>query len=106
MSEEVVIVVVLTIKEGEAAEAEAALRSMIGPTHTEVGCLRYALHREVGNPNRLVIIERWNSYDAISHHYNQPHMTGMAELAELLDRPIESYALTSVPAGDPAKGTL
>ena len=103
---EVVIVVVLTIKDGEAERAEAALRSMIGPTHSEPGCVRYALHREVGNPNRLVIIERWSSDDALGDHYRQPHMTGMAELSDLLAHPIESYALTPVPAGDPAKGSL
>jgi quinol monooxygenase YgiN len=106
VTNEVVIVVVLTIKAGEIDRAEAALRDMIGPTHREDGCLRYTLHREVGNPNRLVIIERWSSYDALSAHYRQPHMKGMAELSELFDRPIESYTLDPVPAGDPAKGTL
>ena len=106
MTNEVVMVVVLTVKEGEADRAEELLRRMIGPTHTEDGCLRYALHREVGNPNCLVIIERWSSYDAISDHYRRPHMTGMRELSELLERPTESYALHPVPAGDPAKGML
>jgi quinol monooxygenase YgiN len=106
VTNEVVIVVVLTIKPGEVDRAEAALREMIGPTHREDGCLRYALHREVGNPNRLVIIERWSSYDALSDHYRQPHMKGMAELSLLLEQPIESYALQPVPTGDPAKGWL
>jgi quinol monooxygenase YgiN len=106
VTNEVVIVVVMTIKAGESDRAEAALREMIGPTHREDGCLRYALHREVGNPDRLVIIERWSSYDALSDHYRQPHMKGSAELSHLLEHPIESYVLEPVPAGDPAKGTL
>ena len=106
MTNEVVIVVVLTIKQGEGDRAEEALRDMIGPTHREDGCLRYALHREVGNPERLIIIERWSSYDALSDHYRQPHMKRMAELSHLLEHPIESYVLQPVPTGDPAKGSL
>lgn len=47
---EIVVVGSFTAKPGKEAEAEAAFRALIEPTHGEDGCILYALHRGTDDP--------------------------------------------------------
>ncbi len=49
------------------AEARAA-------TLREAGCIAYELHREAGDPARLVVYERWRSLTDLEAHLRTPHV--------------------------------
>jgi quinol monooxygenase YgiN len=92
-------------KPGREAELEQALRSIIVPTHKEAGCLRYTLHRSVGDPTSFITIERWASKEAIEQHMGTPHIQALLKkgpelLGSLPD--IQTYELLR--EGQPDKG--
>lgn len=104
---EVVVVARVRAKQGRGDEAEAVFRNAIIPTHAEQGCLLYALHREAGDPDHLVLVERWASRDDLEIHLGLPHLTMLREVGALVfDGPVEVTVLEPRPFGDAAKGSL
>ncbi len=103
----VVVVASFKVQEGQVDAAIAALTPIIEQTHDEPGCLSYALHRDVNDPLRLVLVERWTSQVALESHFQQPYLEGLGQLGqELLSEPPTLHFCTPVPLGDELKGTL
>ena len=44
------------------------LRSLIGPTRVETGCISCRLYQEVNDPNSLTWVEEWNTREELSSH--------------------------------------
>lgn len=65
---------------------ENALREMLAPTRAEEGCLQYELNRDLDQPTRLMMIERWTDEAALERHTATPHM---ARLRRALDGRVE-----------------
>jgi quinol monooxygenase YgiN len=100
------VVVVATIRPvpGHQDEVLTALRNAVGQVHAEDGCELYALHQA---DDRLVMIERWASAEALKVHSKGPNLVALnSALAGLVAGVPEVVVLTAVPAGDPAKGQL
>src|SRR5215470_16280434 len=100
----VTLIVRMNAKPGKASEVEAALRAAVAPTHTEAGCLRYALLHSTKAPDFFVLVERWASQGDLDAHMKMPYLqTLFAVLKEALAAPaeVESYEMTA--DGNPAK---
>ena len=54
---EVVVVGSFTAVAGKEAEALAAFKALVEPTHAEEGCILYALHQAADDPRRLAFVE-------------------------------------------------
>jgi quinol monooxygenase YgiN len=101
------VVVVATIRPlpDRRAEVIAALEAVIARVHAEdEGCLLYALHE---GPDRLVVIEKWLTGEALAAHGRGGAIT---ELGKRLDGLVEGtpdvQVLQPHPAGTPEQGTL
>jgi quinol monooxygenase YgiN len=82
---EVFVVVHMLFERGKSDEAAAALAESIEASHDEPGCLLAALHRDLADPDVLVVIERWVSKDAHDAHMRTEHVQKMGEtIAPLL----------------------
>ena len=101
------VIVVATIKPKPEYRDEviAAMKETIEQVHDEDGCELYALH---SGDDRLVMIERWTSAEAL-----QAHSKGSPGLQQLnqalkgkLEVPLDVVTLDPVPAGDDTKGRL
>lgn len=105
---EIVVIGVITVVPGREAEAERMLGGVAEQTHREEGCLSYALHRGLDEPNVLVLVERWRSRDDLDAHFAQPYVAElMAKLPELISEVAPLIVFTEpVPVGDAAKGRL
>ena len=104
---EVTVVVLFAAKPGRGDEAEAAVREASGPTHAEEGCILYAAHRVAGDPDRLVLVERWVDREALDGHLSSPHLAAFRDAsADLWASPPEVLMVEPIGAGDPAKGSL
>ena len=71
------MIVVLARVESTLADIEAirgALSEMQEASRAEVGCQDYTFSQELGDPNRLRIVELWDSMDALRDHFSTPHM--------------------------------
>ena len=103
----VVVLATFKVQDGKVDEAIAALTPVIEQTHDEAGCLSYALHRDVNDPQTLVLIERWTSQVALESHFQQPYIATLGAVAsELLAEPPSLHFCTPVPVGDEIKGRL
>jgi quinol monooxygenase YgiN len=104
---EVVVVVVAQAKPGQGDAALAAFGEVAVPTHAEAGCIRYALHRSAGDPDQIVLVERWASREALDEHLATEHLRAFRESGhDLWAAPMTILVTSPHPAGDPAKGTL
>jgi quinol monooxygenase YgiN len=92
-------VVSLQVKDGTQAKLEAVFAKAVKETHKEKGCLAYHLNREVKDPTRYMIYERWQSLADMEAHLKSPYIMSLEnELKELLAAPPERRLL--VPAGE------
>lgn len=73
----------------------------------EEGVLRCALHRDTADPDRLVMIEVYESQAAPDAHGRTPHLKELVgATGGLLDGRPEMSVLSPIPAGDRSKGVL
>jgi quinol monooxygenase YgiN len=100
----VVVATISPVPEHREAVREAVLAA-IPQVHAEPGCQRYALHE--GQDARLVMIEQWESPEALAVHGKGE---ALGELSRALEGKLtgapELQVLTAVPAGDEAKGAI
>ena len=82
------VVAVITANPGRREELLAAFRANVPNVHGEKGCIEYAGHidaAEVGpfqakfGPDTLVVLESWDSPEALRAHIAAPHMKAYAE---------------------------
>ena len=100
----VVVVATITPSEGSYDEVRQILLDAIPQVHQEAGCELYALHED---GERFVMIERWESAEALDTHSNGEVLRNAGQaLAGKLAGKLDVRSLSAVPAGDPKKGVL
>jgi quinol monooxygenase YgiN len=101
-----IVVVATMIPKPEHRETVIALiEESIARVHAEdEGCELYALHEM---PDRLVMIEKWASQQALESHGRGASLTElMPKLADKLAEPAVGDVMTPRPAGSPQLGQL
>lgn len=99
-----VIVAIITPKPDQMDAAAEVFTEVIPQVHDEAGCDLYALHR---SKDKLVMIEKWASSDALAAHGRGPALAELGKrLGDLTAEPMQLMMLEAVPAGVPAKGAL
>jgi quinol monooxygenase YgiN len=68
------VVAELTLKPGMADKAVAEARKVVAGTIKEDGCIFYDMHRSIHDPDKLVVVERWASREALDAHMHTPHL--------------------------------
>ena len=71
------MIVVLAEVESSAEAVEtlrAALVEMEEATLQEEGCHDYAFCQQISDPDKIRIVERWESMEALTAHFATPHM--------------------------------
>lgn len=104
---EVVVVAIFNAADGKAAEADALVRTIIPPTHAEDGCITFALHRDLSDPGKLVLVERWTSRDTLDAHLTADHLQAFrAATPGVMAGPPQILVMEALPEGDAVKGVL
>ena len=89
---------------GHRAEVVAAFEAAIARVHNEPGVELYAL---LEGPDRLVMIEKYESEQARSEHLKGPALADLRSALEgKLSSGLDVQALVPHPAGNAQKGTL
>lgn len=60
-------------KPGHGRELVAALARMIEPSEAEAGCSGYRPMIDPARPEKAVVIERWQSEEALQAHFRTAH---------------------------------
>ena len=79
------VVAIITAKPGMRENILEAFRANVPAVHAEQGCIEYgaAVDTEGGpfakfGPDTFVVIEKWDSMDALKAHSAAPHMAAYA----------------------------
>jgi quinol monooxygenase YgiN len=104
MSAVIIVATAFPIPEHKA-EVVAAFEAAMAKVHSEEpGCELYALHE---GDDRLVMIEKYASQDAVDQHIKGAGLAGLrAALEGKLSSPIDVQVLVPHPAGSTDKGAL
>jgi len=104
MSAVIIVATAFPIQEHKA-EVVAAFEAAMAEVHSEEpGCELYALHE---GDDRLVMIEKYASQDAVDQHIKGAGLAGLrAALEGKLSSPIDVQVLVPHPAGSMDKGAL
>jgi len=77
------VVAVITASPGRREELLAAFRANVPNVHAEKGCIEYAGHIDAADvgpfqakfgPDAMVVLESWESAQALRDHIAAPHM--------------------------------
>lgn len=100
----VVVVATIRAQPEHHAAVLAAFRDAVPAVHVEDGCLLYALHER---DDRLVVVEQWESQEALDAHSGGPAIEALgARISDLLAEAPDVVVLTPVPAGDEDRGRV
>jgi len=100
----VVVVATITPLPEHRDAVIAAFTETIPQVHGEDGCELYALHQA---KDRLIMVEKWASADALRTHSKGAALAAMGpKIAGKTAGPADVIVLHPVPAGDEAKGQL
>ncbi len=103
----IVVTALIQVRPDAVDTALQSLEAAIAATHAEPGCVSYALHRDLEDPARFVIVEKWRDADALSEHGETPHLKQLfADLGPLVTGAPTIVRTEPVVVGDPIKGTL
>src|ERR1700753_1134738 len=72
-------------------------KACIAETLKEKGCISYEGHVSTGDPNKYVVVERWETRDDLNAHGKAPHMKVWREYGAPLNA--EPTVLESITAG-------
>lgn len=75
--------------EQKRAEAIETARKLIEPSQKEDGCISYDMYESVTAPGEFIIVETWESQEALDRHMKQPHFI---EYATRLDEYGDKHA--------------
>ncbi len=62
----------ISVSKGKKGEVVRLLRSLIGPTRVETGCMNCHLYQDVNDQDVITWMEQWNSQDDLNCHLRTP----------------------------------
>ncbi|MDP3897008.1 MAG: putative quinol monooxygenase [Mesorhizobium sp.] len=85
------VVATLTTTPGGAEALREPAAACIAETVKEKGCISYELFQSLGEPDRLVFVERWETREDLTAHSKAPHLKVWREASgpHLVSRKIE-----------------
>ncbi|MGI4860463.1 MAG: putative quinol monooxygenase [Janthinobacterium lividum] len=85
MSDEIRVVAVLQGKPGTSKALGEALQRCVASSRLEAGCHFYTAHQDLADADRIVVIERWASQQALDAHKQTPHYLALGgEIGDLV----------------------
>ena len=86
----VTVIAKMRAKNGLADRVEGVLKSLIGPTRGEGGCVEYRLHQSSEDAAVFMFYETWESQADLDEHLRKPYLQDLISKAdELFDGEME-----------------
>jgi quinol monooxygenase YgiN len=109
MSQEVVVIYKAHVSSARRQEILDAFLDIARPTHAEDGCLTWAMHQDLADPDVIVEVSRWASPEASELHGKTPYVQEILRKLNgpgVLQRPAELISLRALGFGTPEKAYL
>ncbi len=87
-----------TLKPGGLEKVQKEMEAVIAATRAESGCIDYSYGADVTEPDTILVLEYWESWEALQAHTTQPHMgVWMTKLGEV---GVVSQSIRFIEAGE------
>ncbi|MCQ8279204.1 antibiotic biosynthesis monooxygenase [Acetobacteraceae bacterium KSS8] len=97
MAEPLRVVATIHCKPGTGGEAADAMRVCVRESRKEAGCIEYAAYRTPDMPDRMTVVELWESAAALEQHNKTPHFKALiGVVGPLAAAPIEVLVLNEI----------
>lgn len=73
------VVATIELKSGSVDAIRAAAVACRVETLKEDGCIAYEMFSSLENPDKLVVVEKWATREALTEHSKQPHLKAWRE---------------------------
>lgn len=83
---------------GGLEKVEKEMRAVINATRQEAGCIEYSFGADVIEPDTILALEYWESWEALGAHVAQPHMAQW--VAKLGEVGVVSQSIRFIEAGE------
>ncbi len=70
------------LKPGSNAEFLPAAHAVAAATRAEAGCIAYEFHRIAAPAETYLLCEKWQSFEALTAHFQTPHLAAFLALQE------------------------
>ncbi len=67
------------------SEVVRLLRSLLGPTQVETGCISCRLYQEIDDPKSVTWVEQWTTADALNRHLKSPRYRKILAALDMSD---------------------
>lgn len=71
----------LDAKPGQEALLAEALSELSAPSRAEAGCIQYDVCRSKEDAGKLLVLEEWETQEALDEHMETPHFKAFLEKA-------------------------
>lgn len=101
------VVAIVTARPGRRAEVLEAFHAIVPAVRAEAGCIEYepvvdaegaGATRTPAGPDTFLVVEKWETLDALQAHSAAPHMAGYAAAVDGLIVASAVHVLTAAPA--------
>ena len=75
----------IVVGQDKKAEVNRLLRSLVGPTRVEAGCISCRLYHEADDPNIVTWIEEWRAEDDLKRHLRSPRYKKILAALDMSD---------------------
>ncbi len=75
----------IRVSKGKKGEVVRLLRSLIGPTRVETGCMNCHLYQDVNDQDVITWMEQWNSQDDLNCHLRTPQYKRILAALDMSD---------------------
>ena len=83
---------------GGLEKVRREIETLIAATRKEAGCLEYSFGADVIDPDTILVVEYWESWEALGAHVGQPHMAQW--FAKLGEVGVVSQSIRFIEAGE------
>jgi quinol monooxygenase YgiN len=68
------VIATIELKPGSVEQIRAAAAACRAETLKEVGCIAYEMFSSLDNPDKVVVVEKWQTREDLTTHSKQPHL--------------------------------
>ncbi|MDY6898318.1 MAG: putative quinol monooxygenase [Cyanobacteriota bacterium] len=84
MEDPIRVVATITAQSGKENQVKSVLSNLVHPTHQEPGCLHYELLQNKDDSSQFVMVEEWETQNALDKHATAPHTKAAESKMETL----------------------
>jgi quinol monooxygenase YgiN len=81
----------VTVSSGRRKEARDLVSFIAGPMRQQTGCMSCQVYQDMDNPNRMILVEEWESREDLERHIGSGDYRKTLSLMELSNQPPEIH---------------